>query len=1298
MANYDLFISYAKADRAWVEGYLLDSLIQANVRYLSEETFALGAPRLQEFERAIQQSQRTLLVLSPAYVADSFSQFVDLLAQCFGLNTSTWPIIPLLLESVRLPPRLAALVNLDATNPERWELAIARLCKELEREPPSQTRVPECPYPGMIPFSEANRDRFFGRDQEIEELLERLRLSQFVTVIGPSGSGKSSLVLAGLVPALRQSNLFGDGTWLVRSFRPGATPLAELKEALETNDLVNLAQTVTQLVSSYPETQRLLLIVDQFEELFTPLAEALTPSERQERLTFQQVLLGLMDVGACYIVLTIRADFYADLMTSSLWRVIKTHRMEVTPLDEQGLREAIVMPAERVSVFVESALVERLVADAAAGEPGILPLVQETLVLLWSRVERRYLPLRAYEALVLPRRTYGPTSNIPLTGLQVAISLRADAAIGSLKDDYQEAISRRIFLRLIQFGEGRADTRRQQSVRALYITDENPHVFEQTLLHLVDNRLLTLSGKEESGRRVDIAHEALISGWPMLQQWIVERCEAEKTRRRLTSKAEEWVRLGKKEGGLLDAVELLEAERWLVSADAKELGYGRVLTELLVASQSAIEEAKQQRREAQERELTLTRRALEQVKTRNIIATISSVLLAGLTILAVSLSRTARIRNVEASMVASESLFVANKDIEALIELIDTGHLLQQPFLPIPSVKARYVLHFTSLLAQMRERTRFKAHDAWILSVDVSPDGQIIATASSDNTVRLWKPNGKLLQTLTGHEEAVVSVSFSPDGLTLASASLDSMIGLWQRQIDGTFNFEKGIQNPNWTSAITFSPDGRKLAGAGADRTIRLWDLDGNLLKTFSGHQDQVMSVAFSVDGRQIVSGSEDGTVKLWDEEDGNLVQNLQGESQVFAVQFVTDEKIAAANKDGTIQIWDSEGNLENSLQGHSDSVLFIEVSPDGKTLASASQDGTIKIWHLTFGTLLQTLEGHSDSVSEVSFAPDGQTLVSTSQDGTVRIWELDGLLTVLEGSTVSFSSDGQMLASGNESGEIKLWKIGGGLIRTFYAHKDGVIKVSFGSDGMLIASAGDEGIVKLWNLDGSLDRSLKGHTDSVYGIDFSPKSKLIATASGDGTVKIWDWSGTILQTLEGHKGRIRKVSFSPNGEMIASAGEDGTIKLWGLDGEVIRTFKGHEGVVFDVSFSSNGKLIASASSDMTVRIWGVKGQLIAILEGHTDTVSQVLFHPNNQTIISASYDQTIKLWSINGQLLQTFLGHKDIIWSVDFSPSGDVMASGGLDEKVILWNLSLDDLLNRSCNWLKPEKRNNKCRIEQLK
>lgn len=587
--TYDLFISYAAADRAWVDGFLIDALEQARITYHREDAFVLGVPRLIEFERAIQSSTRTLLVISPAYLTDTFAQFVDVLVNSYGMETATWPVIPLILQSVdALPPRLRQLVRIDATSPDDQQNALSKLCAELQRPMPGPALLPECPYPGMMPFDEATSDRFFGREHETHALVDRLRLHPFLAVIGASGSGKSSLVRAGLIPALRKSRLFGAGDWSPLIMRPGVTPGATLA-----------ARLGDQPRDVAPRTSRTLLIVDQFEELFTLAAG--------ETEAFQHALLDLAARPDCFVVLTVRADFYADLMATPLWSEIQAHRVEVTPLGTAALRRAIVQPAAAVGVAIEGALIERLVADAA-GEPGVLPFIQETLVLLWERLERRYLPMRSYEALVLSRSAYGGDST-GISGLQVAIARRADATLANLTAAQQVTV-RRIFLRLIQFGEGRADTRRQQPLASLHSAGDDPAVLHETLQRLAGSRLITLSGDDlspDTGRstsvRVDIAHEALIRGWPTLQTWIAARREAEQIRRRLEDKAHEWVRLGRGEGGLLDPIELAEAERWLASSDAEDLGYDSALPELARFSRAMIEQGQYEREAVRQREL-----------------------------------------------------------------------------------------------------------------------------------------------------------------------------------------------------------------------------------------------------------------------------------------------------------------------------------------------------------------------------------------------------------------------------------------------------------------------------------------------------------------------------------------------------------------------------------------------------------------------------------------------------------------------------------------------------------------------
>ena len=438
--------------------------------------------------------------------------------------------------------------------------------------PSTALPIPACPYPGMVPFQADDAVYFYGRENEVQHLIQFVRQQRFLMVIGPSGSGKSSLIYAGLLPKLVQSRYFEPGYWLIRTLRPGSQPVQLLAEVLDCPDSGPLTNvTIQTLLAPHPPAQRLLLLVDQFEEIFTQ-------ASHNQRAGFITTLQALRTATNCALIVTLRADFYPDLMTSSLWPINNHQRLDIAPLRGNALRDAIEKPATAVGVSLEDNLVDQLLADAA-DEPGALPLLQETMELLWDGMEQRVLSYEAYNNL----SAQAGQPNTP--GLAVAMAMKADSILAGLSSE-QHAIARRIFLRLIQFGEGRADTRRQQPVTALQSATDDVNVFERTLEHLTDHRLLTLSGDDDiAAPVVDISHESLINGWSRLQRWVTERREAEQVRRRLEGKAAEWVRLGQGTGGLLSDVELLEAEYWLASDDAADLGFDTSLPELVQASQ-----------------------------------------------------------------------------------------------------------------------------------------------------------------------------------------------------------------------------------------------------------------------------------------------------------------------------------------------------------------------------------------------------------------------------------------------------------------------------------------------------------------------------------------------------------------------------------------------------------------------------------------------------------------------------------------------------------------------------------------
>ena len=448
---------------------------------------------------------------------------------------------------------LAAAVSANPGNPK---------LKELKQQWQDVTfTLPACPYPGMRPFTTEEQACFFGRESDVDEAVDKLRRSSFLAIIGSSGSGKSSLLAAGILPALKASHYFPGTTWLVRTVRP--TEFAE-----------HGFGSVESAPVAEQHGQRQLIVVDQMEELYTPAFTA------YQRKAFEQALLAKITNPDIMVILALRTDFYANLMDSQLWDTVKGKLLALPPLRGEPLRAAIAQPARNVGVELDADLVERLLADAG-DEPGVLPFVQETLLMLWGSAQNNLrIGLNHYANLVGGK---GGRS-----GLQVALATHAGSVYTlELAGDEQRSIARRILLRLVQFGEGRPDTRRQQTVDELRSGMEQAQAFDMVLETLTAHRLLTLS---DEARRVDLAHESLIAGWPLLNEWIKERKDAERTRRRLEERANarQHLRQSGKDGGLLDAADLAAAEKWAQTPSAQDLGISPQITALLTDSRKKI--------------------------------------------------------------------------------------------------------------------------------------------------------------------------------------------------------------------------------------------------------------------------------------------------------------------------------------------------------------------------------------------------------------------------------------------------------------------------------------------------------------------------------------------------------------------------------------------------------------------------------------------------------------------------------------------------------------------------------------
>lgn len=579
-----LFIVHAVEDERFVHGFLLPAVGLAEEEVLLSTKLELGASIVAEIARGA-VSPVTVVVMSPSFLECPWATFANELATHQSVESAkdgSSGVVPAKLVDCDVPLYSRFKVSLDFRLPEGWEDEAARLRKKLAAPAPARAVI-RCPYPGMLAFEEKAAADFYGREPEVSQALTYVEAgAREIYVIGSSGSGKSSLVAAGVLPKLQHAAEQGGARYLVRKMRPGADPLAALASALEVEAAeaapVEWRGEVSALLARHPEHPRVVLFVDQLEELFTT-------AKAEARAAFEGALLQLRGEERVVTLLTLRADFYGELINSALWEGSgrAPMRLDVKPLRGESLREAIEKPARELGVYFEPVLVERLLQEVKH-EAGALPLLQDALVQLWRDRTRGMLRLVNYEG----KRTGGQT------GLAARVRHRADAALQELTVAQQQ-LARRVLLRLVQFGEGESEvvTRRQQTRTALAAAGDEEDEVDVVIRHLADRRLVTTSeGGEEEGwaARVDLAHEVLLTAWPTLKEWIEERRVDEQRRRVLEGKAAEWVRSGRGKTRLLDAEELGEVHAWLTQEAARELGPSEDALALVAASALADEE------------------------------------------------------------------------------------------------------------------------------------------------------------------------------------------------------------------------------------------------------------------------------------------------------------------------------------------------------------------------------------------------------------------------------------------------------------------------------------------------------------------------------------------------------------------------------------------------------------------------------------------------------------------------------------------------------------------------------------
>ncbi|GBF82597.1 AAA-like domain-containing protein [Aphanothece sacrum] len=638
------------------------------------------------------------------------------------------------------------------------------------------------------------------------------------------------------------------------------------------------------------------------------------------------------------------------------------------------------------------------------------------------------------------------------------------------------------------------------------------------------------------------------------------------------------------------------------------------------------------------------------------------------------------------------------EQIEGLMSAIQAGQELKylvkdQRFLQdYPATSP--ILALEQILDHIQQKNKLTGHRDTVNSVSFSPDGQLIATASNDGTVRLWNWQGNQLKLLTGHQKNVYSVAFSPNGQLIATASQDDTAKIWNREGKQLITLKGHYAS---VYSVTFSPDSQRIATTSRDNTAIVWDLQGHSLAILKGHQKSVDDVAFSPDGTLIATASRDGTVKVWNNQ-GRLLNTIRQDSLPFySISFSPNGKqLAAAADDGTVRIWDQQGHPLLTLKGHQGLVNSVNFSRNGQWIVTAGNDGTARLWNVQ-GQTVAIFRGHQDPVYDVAISADSQRVATASGDGTVKLWQVkspqqQGFDTfdnyVTSGDV---SSKEKILAIASENGMVYLWNLEGKKLTQFQAHGSSINSLSFSPDGQTIATGASNGIVKLWDLQGKLLATLSDNFVQIYSLTFSGDGHWLAMATREGKVWLWNVQSIppkLVKNFTAHEDTIYHLSFSSDQQFLATASGDGTAKLWDLQGHLKKEFSGHQDRVNWLSFSPDGHYLATASKDSTVKLWDIKGQLLRTLKSDLFPVSLVSFSPNGNYLATASRDGTIKLWDINGNLHTKMKGHQESIESLQFTPDSQQMITVARDGTVRIWTVQeefarLNYLLNQGCKWL---------------
>ncbi|MEH2260144.1 nSTAND1 domain-containing NTPase [Nostoc sp.] len=874
---------------------------------------------------------------------------------------------------------------------------------------PTGEKIPfnqENPYRGLYAFESEQAQYFCGRDEAVRTLISRLAESRFLAVIGYSGSGKSSLVKAGLLPQLKGDRLPGSSQWEIASFTPGEHPLGKL---------------VDILARQQQQNQSHLLFIDQFEEIFTLCQD---DEERKTfiRLIAQEVKKAEVETR---IILTIRGDFlnrcadYREIIT--LINNIPPTSFIITPMSFAELEEAIEKPAKLHGVTFERGLVSQISADVV-NRPGVLPILQYALKELW-RV--------CIEEPESPEPLLTHKGYEEIGGVKGALDKRATILYESLTT-VDQAFARRLFMELVQLGEAGEVTRRRASWERLEVVADSPQQLQRVVGLLAGSQQRLIITDEKT---VEVAHEALLSEWKLLNTWIAENLENIRLSRSLEEDCQEWLqRFNKLDEALLAGAKLAVISEWVNKTQPRlTLLESEFLHKSLERRDREIQaqlEQERQFREAAEARANVEGEKVKQEKAKvkaerqrtQAFGVLAAVLVASTGIWVKSEKNNAEVVKIgEANtwIKVSQTLFNADKQIEALMASVQALYQLKK----IDGKHTEQLNQVQSIIYKVREHNRLEGHKGSVYGVSFSTDSKIIASGGADGIIKIWDSNGKFLYDLTHQKEKFWRLQFSHNGRLLASASINGIVQLWsiesnKNKLINTFSGNHGI-----IYDISFSHDDKLIASAGEDGIIKIWNTKVQLkqakvenelnMKDFflkkgnnnASKEYKIHSLDFEpFDNSKIVYGGNDGKIRLWNVNKINRLENIGNQGEIVTlVRFSSYANVLVSASDkGTINIWNtkSRGNKPlvsfNDNKADNNTIYGLDFSPDGRKLASGGNDETVKVWNLDRAIqspttkeafLLESLKGHTKGVNQLAFSHDGKTIASSSDDGTVKLW-----------------------------------------------------------------------------------------------------------------------------------------------------------------------------------------------------------------------------------------------------------------------------------------------------------------------